>query len=118
MGQTECPCSTGWQVENINLISKIGMGIGFINLVIPLNKTLYAIPLVSTVFSTLMIIVTGTYLIALSRYSRALTTGECSNNKKCKLDDAYEPFVNVMSSTNITTLVGITIIVSILSIIL
>ena len=116
MLQDGCPCATGWQVENINLISKIGMATGAINLVIPLFRTLYAIPIISTVFSAVLILVIGLYMFALARYSRALSSGECANkiNAKCKLPSTYEQFVNTVADTGLMTMMGLAVVIAVL----
>lgn len=114
MLQDGCPCATGWQVENINLISKLGMAAGAINLIIPLFRTLYSIPIISTVFSALLVLVMGLYMFALARYSRALTSGDCANSAKCKLPSGYEPFVNTVSDTGLMTMMGLAVVITVL----
>lgn len=114
MLQDGCPCATGWQVENINLISKLGMAAGAINLVIPIFRTLYSVPIISTVFSGVVLLVTGLYMFALARYSRALTSGECAKSAKCKLPPTYEPFVGMVSDTGLMTMMSLAGVISIL----
>ncbi len=114
MLQAGCPCATGWQVENINLISKLGIAAGAINLIIPLFRTLYSVPIISTVFSGSLLLVVGLYMFALARYSRALTSGECAQSAKCKLPAAYEPFVGAVADTSLMTMMGLAVVIAVL----
>ena len=114
MLQEGCPCATGWQVENINLISRLGMAAGTINIIIPLFRTLYSLPIISTVFSFVLLLVIGLYMFALARYSRALSIGKCAQSDKCNLPTSYKPFVNTIADTSLITMIGLAVVIAVL----
>lgn len=114
MAQDGCPCATGWQVENINLISKLGIAAGVINMVIPLFRMLYSVPIISTIFSGMLLLVVGLYMFALARYCRSLATGECAQSGKCKVASSHEPFINMVSNTGLAVMMGLAVAIAVL----
>lgn len=95
--QDECECNTGWKPENLKLISQVGIVLGGINLLIPLNKTLYSIPLVSSIFSILVLGIIVMYLFTMVRYFRNLRQQE-NCRKTCKIKKENEAFINIVST--------------------
>lgn len=110
--QKECLCNNDWKPENLKLVAQFGIMLGVLNLILPFNKTLYSIPLISTVVSVLLLGLMFMKLFTISRYSHVLT-----NNNKCKKTcktDGYEQIINLSSKLSITNIllisVGLTII--------
>jgi len=110
--QPECGCATGWQPENLLLLSQLAMLLGIINLLLPLNKSLYKIPLVSNLFSIGLLCVVFIQMFTLSRFVRALNNRDDCNESKCK-PGQYQPIVNSISTWSLSTVgllsLGITI---------
>jgi len=99
--QDKCECNTGWKPENLKLISQLGIVLGGINLIIPLNKSLYSIPIISTFFSILVVGVISMYLFTLVRYFRNLKTmDKCRNT--CTIKKGNEGFINFVTSSSNT----------------
>lgn len=110
--QENCECNTGWKPENIKLISQLGIFLGGINLLIPLNKTLYSIPLISSIFSILIIGIIIMYLFTLVRYFRNLRQQE-KCRKTCSIKTVNEGFINKISTTTTINIVLFAFIISI-----
>jgi hypothetical protein len=110
--QNECECNTGWKPENIKLISQVGIFIGIINILIPMNKTLYNIPIISAIFSILMLCIILMYIFTMVRYFRNLKTIEKCRNT-CKIKKTDETFINVISNTNTFNIVIIALLICI-----
>jgi hypothetical protein len=110
--QDNCQCNTGWKPENLKLISQIGILIGIINLIIPLNRTLYKIPLISVVFSILCLGVIIMYIFTMVRYFRNLKKiNKCKTT--CKLNKKDEGFINIISNTTTFNIILIGVIITI-----
>jgi hypothetical protein len=110
--QDECECNTGWKPENLKLISQVGIILGGINLLIPLNKTLYSIPLISGIFSILVLGVIAMYLFTMVRYFRNLRQQE-KCRKTCKVKTNTEGFINILSTTNTLNIVLVAFVIGI-----
>jgi uncharacterized metal-binding protein len=111
--QDKCKCNTGWKPENIKLISQLGIFIGIINIILPINKTLYSIPIVNTIFSVLCLCIILMYIFTMVRYFRYLRkTEKCRIS--CKIDNTNEGFVNAISTINTGYIILISIIITIL----
>ena len=82
--QEKCGCKTGWKIENLKLLSELSIFLGIINLVIPLNKTLYKIPMVGMIFSYGLLLILFMELFILVRYSRNLIKLKKCNG--CNID--------------------------------
>ena len=82
--QKECLCNSGWRIENIKMISIITILISIINLFIPLNKTLYKIPVISTFMTFGLILIIFSQLFLMLRLSRQLNTAKCQDT--CDID--------------------------------
>lgn len=81
--QKNCPCAANWQVEQVNTISTIGLVVGVINIFVPVTRTLYNIPIVSTVFTALIVIILLMYVFGLSRVAKNLSEDKC--RKVCQV---------------------------------
>lgn len=77
--QADCPCSANWQVEQINTIATVGLVVGTVNIFIPITRILYNIPIISTVFTALIVIILLMYVFGLSRVAKNLSEDKCSN---------------------------------------
>jgi hypothetical protein len=77
--QEDCLCNSGWRIENIKMISILTIGIAIINIFIPLNKTLYKIPVISTILTFGIIIIIFAQLFLVIRLSRQLNTSQCQD---------------------------------------
>lgn len=110
--QNECECNTGWKPENLKLISQVGIVLGGINLLIPLNKTLYSIPLVSGVFSILVLGVIIMYLFTMVRYFRNLRQQD-KCRKTCKIKGGNEGFINMVSTISTVNILLIAFVIGI-----
>ena len=109
--QKGCECKTGWKVENLKLISQLAMVLGIINLLIPFNKTLYQIPIISNIFSIGLLAIIFMEIFTLTRFIRNLV-----NNTKCSETcsvSEYEGFVNMTSDWSVTTVCILTLIITI-----
>jgi hypothetical protein len=112
--QDKCQCNTGWKPENLKLISQIGIFIGFINIILPINKTLYSIPLINTAFSILCLCVILMYFFTMVRYFRNLRQlDKCRNT--CKIKKTDETFINIVSNTNTTLVLLVGVITTVLT---
>ena len=111
--QDSCKCNTGWKPENLKMISNIGIIIGIINIILPINKTLYEIPIISTVFSIICLGIVFMYLFSAVRYFRNLRQLE-KCRKTCKIRKSDESFVNFVSTINTLYIVIIGFIITIL----
>lgn len=80
--QKDCPCSNGFTIENIKILSLVIIFILIINMIIPLISILYTIPVVSTLLTFTIVILLLAQLFLLVRLGRNLNMGDCS--KKCK----------------------------------
>ena len=91
--QKDCLCNSGWRIENIKMISILTMIISFINLFIPLNKTLYKIPVVSTIITFGLVIMLFMQLFLMIRLGRQLDTQECQDT--CDINRIFEYIKNL-----------------------
>lgn len=73
----DCPCARTWQVEQVNNISTVGLFVGIINIFIPVTRTLYNIPIISTIFTALTVIILLMYVFSLSYVGRQLDEDKC-----------------------------------------
>lgn len=111
--QDKCECNTGWKPENLKLISNIGIVLGIVNILLPINKTLYSIPIISTIFSILCLGIVFMYLFTAVRYFRNLRQlDKC--RKTCTIRKSDEPFVNFVSTLDTLYIVIIGAILAIL----
>jgi hypothetical protein len=110
--QDNCECNTGWKPENLKLISQIGIVLGGINLLLPLNKTLYSIPLVSGIFSILVLGVIVMYLFTMVRYFRNLRQQD-SCRKTCKVKSGNEGFINMVSTSSTVNILLVAFVIGI-----
>lgn len=97
--QKDCLCNNDWKPENLKLVSQFGIVLGIINLVLPLNKTLYTIPIISSVVSILLLALVFMKLFTIARYSHTL-----NNNEQCKKTcniSGYETVTNLASKLSI-----------------
>lgn len=83
LAQKDCPCAANWQVEQVNTIATVGLVVGTINLFIPITRTLYSIPIISTVLTALVVIILLMYIFGLSRMSKDLGEDKC--RKTCRV---------------------------------
>jgi uncharacterized protein YacL len=77
LSQKDCPCAANWQVEQVNTIATVGLVVGAINIFIPITRTLYNIPIISTVFTALIVIILLMYVFGLSRMAKDLGEDKC-----------------------------------------
>ena len=110
--QDECECNSGWKPENLKLISQVGIVLGGINLLIPLNKSLYSIPLISGIFSILVLGVIVMYLFTMVRYFRNLRQQE-KCRKTCKVNSGSEGFINMVSTTSTVNILLVAFVIGI-----
>ena len=92
--QDKCECRTGWKIENLKMLSILSMIMGIANLLLPLNKFLYSIPLVSGFFSIALLSLIFLEIFSLVRLVRNLV-----NDKKCSDTCQVEGFENIISTT-------------------
>jgi hypothetical protein len=83
LSQEDCPCSANWQVEQVNTISTVGLVVGTINIFVPITRTLYNIPLISTILTALIVIILLMYVFGLSRMAKDLGEDKC--RKVCRV---------------------------------
>jgi hypothetical protein len=83
LSQKDCPCAANWQVEQVNTIATVGLVVGIVNLFIPITRTLYNIPIISTVFTALIVIILLMYVFGLSRIAKDLGEDKC--RKVCRV---------------------------------
>lgn len=83
LAQQDCPCAANWQVEQVNTISTVGLVVGVVNIFVPITRTLYNIPIVSTVFTALIVIILLMYVFGLSRVAKNLSEDKC--RKTCRV---------------------------------
>lgn len=83
LSQEDCPCAANWQVEQVNSIATAGLVIGAINIFVPITRTLYNIPLISTILTALIVIILLMYVFGLSRMSKDLGEDKC--RKVCRV---------------------------------
>jgi hypothetical protein len=83
LSQKDCPCAANWQVEQVNSIATVGLVVGAINIFVPITRTLYNIPIISTVFTALIVIILLMYVFGLSRMAKDLGEDKC--RKSCKV---------------------------------
>ena len=107
--QKDCPCD-GWKKENIKMVSFLGIILCFVNLIIPLNKTLYRIPILSNIFSIGLLIIIISFIFVLGQFFRYLKENEkcitsCHFNAE---DNVFISFV-LQLNTFTTVIVGILI---------
>lgn len=110
--QPDCGCATGWQPENLILLSQVAMVLGIVNLLLPFNKSLYKIPLVSNLFSVGLLCVVFIQMFTLSRFVRALNNRDDCKAPKC-MPGQYQTVVDSISTWSLSTVgllsLGITI---------
>lgn len=111
--QDKCQCNTGWKPENLKLISNLGIFLAIINILLPLNKTLYNIPIISTIFCILCLCIILMYLFTLVRYLRSLRQIEKCRTT-CKIRKNDEGFINYISTLNTFYIISISCILTIL----
>lgn len=99
--QPTCGCATGWQPENLLLLSQLSMVLGVINLLLPLNRALYRIPLISTIFSVGLLLVVFVELFTLTRFVRALKNRPDCQEPLCRPGD-YSSIVDMVSTWSLT----------------
>lgn len=83
LSQEDCPCAKNWQVEQVNTIATVGLVIGAINIFVPITRTLYNIPLISTILTALIVIILLMYIFGLSRMAKDLGEDKC--RKVCRV---------------------------------
>lgn len=83
LSQKDCPCAANWQVEQVNTIATVGLVVGVVNIFIPITRTLYNIPIISTVFTALIVIILLMYVFGLSRVAKNLGEDKC--RKVCRV---------------------------------
>ena len=83
LAQKDCPCAANWQVEQVNTIATVGLVVGAINIFVPITRTLYNIPIISTVFTALIVIILLMYVFGLSRMAKDLGEDKC--RASCKV---------------------------------
>lgn len=91
--QSDCLCNSGWRIENIKMIAILTMLISFVNLFIPLNKTLYKIPVVSTIITFGIVLTLFMQLFLMIRLGRQLNTEQCKDT--CDINWIFEYIRNL-----------------------
>lgn len=81
--QKECPCAANWQVEQVNTIATVGLVVGAVNIFVPITRTLYSIPIISTVLTAIIVIILLMYMFGLSRMAKDLGEDKC--RKVCRV---------------------------------
>ncbi len=83
LSQKDCPCAQNWNVEQVNTIATVGLVVGAINIFVPITRTLYNIPLISTLLTALIVIILLMYVFGLSRMAKDLGEDKC--RKVCRV---------------------------------
>lgn len=79
-----CPCSDSWKIFNGIIISNGLLLISLANLIVPLNKVLYSLPLVGTVYMVLYGLLLFLLFFIIVSISNELKEEKC---KSCKLEE-------------------------------
>lgn len=109
--QNDCECRTGWKIENLKMLSILSIIMGIINLIIPLNKTIYNIPLISGFFSIGLLLLLFMEIFTLVRFVRNLVNDEkCSNT--CQIN-GYETLIEYSYDLSITICISIAIAITV-----
>lgn len=82
--QPNCPCNSGWRIENGIIISNLLILVCILNLFISVNKFLYRIPLIGTAYMGLYGLFIFMLLYILSSISHELDDEKC---KECNIDN-------------------------------
>lgn len=99
--QPTCGCATGWQPENLILLSQVSILLGSVNLLLPFNRALYRIPLISNIFSIGLLLVVFVELFTLTRFIRGLKNRPDCAEPLCNPGD-YRSMVDIVSTWSLS----------------
>lgn len=78
-----CPCNKGWKIENGIILSNVFLLINLLNLIIPINKMIYSMPLIGSSYMFIYGIILFVILFIITNVAIELKKEEC---KDCKID--------------------------------
>jgi hypothetical protein len=94
-------CPQSWKTGNLRLLSQLGMGLALLNVLLPVNRTVYGIPFIGGFYGLFML---GT--IAMETYSLIWLCQELGSRPKCETS-RYKPLIGLMGSCSSLSTVSI-----------
>lgn len=106
-----CPCNKGWKITNGIILTNTFLLVNFVNLILPINKMIYSVPLIGSTYMFLYALILFVILFIIANVSAELKKEEC---KKCRVDSIktiYDLFKdltirNCLYATTILVIIG------------
>lgn len=93
----DCPCNKGWKISNGIILTNIFMIVNMFNLILPINKLLYSIPLIGSSYMFLYGLFLFLILYIVMSVVHELKKEEC---KSCRVD-SINTIYNLFKDTTI-----------------
>ena len=109
IGKKKCPLASSLYISNGKLISGLLISIGLINIIVPINKFIYTIPVIgsSYVFIIMMLIFIMFFIM-----KRSVSNLQEAENKKCRTKN-YKVLQHFIENRSIPECIYITVAISI-----
>jgi hypothetical protein len=91
-----CPCSSGWKLAQVKLITNIMILLNVINMFVPLNSGLHNIPLIGGSISLIYLLLLSLELVLVSSITKEFDTPNC---KDCNTEE-YQSIVNFFQGSS------------------
>ena len=110
IGKKKCPFASSLYISNGKLISGLLIIIGIINIILPINKFIYTIPVIGTsyVFIIMMLIFIIFFIM-----KRIVSNLQEAENKKCRTKN-YKVLQHFIENRSIPECIYITVVMSII----
>jgi len=109
VGKKKCPLSSSLYISNGKLFGGILIMIGLINIILPINKFIYNIPVIGTSYVFIIMLLIFVMFFVLKRIISNLQEDE---NKKCRTKN-YKPLRDFIENRSIAECIYITVAISI-----
>lgn len=106
-----CPCNKGWKIDNGIILSNLLLLTSLLNLVIPLNKMIYSIPLIGSTYMFIYGFILFILLFTITNVSDELKKAKCKDCKTDSIKYMYDVFKD-MSIKNCIYATSLLVIVS------
>ena len=108
--QKDCPCSSGWKINNGKLFSSLLFIIGLVNIFISANNILSQVPIIGSSYVLIFVLILFLELFIVSRICKNLKDKE---NRKCDIQ-GYKPLCKMFYKISTMECSYIAIIISII----
>lgn len=109
VGKTKCPLASSLYISNGKLFGGILIIIGLINIILPINKFIYSIPVIGSGYVFIIMLLIFIMFFVLKRIISNLQEDE---NKKCRTKH-YKSLRDFIENRSIAECIYITVVISI-----